>query len=260
MLHWIILALFALPGMGRGAERRPEPLLIAAAADLKFALDELLVEFSKANPGIEAKASYTSSGTLFAQIQNGAPFDLFLSADAKFPRKLIADGKADEASFFQYAIGHLVLWLPTQSVAATKELGAEVLLDPAIRRLAIANPETAPYGAAAVAALKKLGLYDRVRGKLVLGENVAQAAHFAQSGAAEAGIISRSLALSPKMKADGVRWDIPADAYPPIEQAGVICAGTRNRTGAEALRGFLLSAAAGEVLKRHGFSLPTQRE
>ena len=253
------LILTALGISGR-AEEKPTPLLIAAAADMKFALDDVLAEFRKAHPEHDAKPTYGSSGTLFAQLDNGAPFDLFLSADGKFPRQLIERGKAEKDSLFPYAIGHLVVWVPKESKLDVAALGARTLLDASVRKIAIANPEVAPYGAAAVAALKKLGVHEAVSAKLVLGENVAQAAQFVESGAADAGVISLSLALAPKMKDAGRFWEVPADSFPKLEQAGVIRTGAANRAGAAQLREFLVSPAGREILKRYGFVLPDDRK
>lgn len=254
-LRLLACLLFAAAACARAADA-PKPLLIAAAADLKFALDDVLVEFRKAHPEHEAKPTYGSSGTLFAQIDNGAPFDLFLSADVKFPRQLIERGKAEKDALFSYAVGHLVVWVPKESPLDVAALGVKALLDERVRKVAIANPAVAPYGAAAVAALKTLGAYDAVSARLVLGENVAQAAQFVQSGAADAGVISLSLALAPKMKEAGRYWEVPLDAFPKLEQAGVICSGAANRAGAAQLREFLSSPAGRAVLKRFGFVLP----
>ena len=236
----------------------PKPLLIAAAADLKFALDEVLAEFRQAHPEHDAKPTYGSSGTLFAQLDNGAPFDIFFSADVKFPRQLIARGKGEADSLFLYAIGHLVVWVPKDSPLDVAQLGIKTLLDPGVRKIAIANPEVAPYGAAAVAALKKLGVHEAVSGRLVLGENVAQAAQFVQSGAAEAGVISLSLALAPKMKDAGCWWEVPAEAFPKLEQAAVIRTGAANRKGAALLREFLRAPTGRDILRRYGFALPDE--
>ncbi|HET6408535.1 MAG TPA: molybdate ABC transporter substrate-binding protein [Chthoniobacteraceae bacterium] len=249
----LLIALILVP---LRAHSEAEPVLVAAAADLKFALDDLLVEFRRTHPGVNAKPTYGASGTLFAQIDNGAPFDLFLSADIRFPRELIDRDKADGDTLFLYAIGHLVIWLPNESRVDLAKLGAKTLLDPSIGKVAIANPDVAPYGAAAVAALKELGVHDAVRSKLVRGENVAQTAQFVQSGAAHAGIISLSLALSPKMSSAGKYWEIPVSAFPKLEQAGVIINKGRNRQGAEQLRAFLGSDGGREILKRYGFALP----
>jgi molybdate transport system substrate-binding protein len=244
ILRCVVCWLVVFSGFGSFAQDAPKPLLIAAAADLKFALDEVLVEFGKAHPEHAAKPTYGSSGTLFAQIDNGGPFDLYLSADVKFPRRLIERGRATD-SLFPYAIGHLVVWVPKESKIDVTQLGAKALLDPSIRKIAVANPEVAPYGAAAVAAMKQLGVYEAVVSKLVLGENVAQTAQFVQSGAADVGLISLSLALSPKLKDSGRYWKVPAKSFPKLEQAGVICVGGANRAGAEHLRAFLI-APAGE--------------
>lgn len=256
MLRCLLLLTLVFASAAPMRAEDPKPLLVAAAADLKFALDELLAEFRKAHPEYETKATYGSSGTLFAQIDNGAPFDLFLSADVKFPRQLIEKGKAEKDSLFLYATGHLVVWVPKESKLDLTQLGAKALLDPSVRKVAIANPAVAPYGAAAVAALKTLGLHDAVSAKMVLGENVAQAAQFVQSGAADAGVISLSLALAPKMKDAGRYWEVPTDTFPKLEQAGVIRTGATNPAGAQHLREFFGSPAGRETLKRYGFLLP----
>ena len=258
MFRRVFLLLVLLFASALHAQDVPKPLLIAAAADLKFALDEVLAEFRKAHPEHEAKPTYGSSGTLFAQFDNGAPFDLFLSADGKFPRQLIERGKAEKDSLFFYAIGHLVVWVPRDSKLDVAALGARALLDASVRKVAIANPEVAPYGAAAVAALKKLGVHEAVSAKLVLGENVAQAAQFVESGAADAGVISLSLALAPKMREAGRYWEVPVDAFPKLEQAGVIRTGAANRAGAAQLREFLTSPAGRDILRRYGFVLPDE--
>jgi molybdate transport system substrate-binding protein len=258
MTRLVSLLLFLAFGLVARTQAAPKPLLVAAAADLKFALDDVLVEFHKAHPGHLAKPTYGSSGTLFAQLDNGAPFDLFLSADVKFPRRLIDAGKAGKDSLFLYAIGHLVVWVPKDSALDVKQLGIQALTQPSVRKISIANPDVAPYGAAAVAALKKLGVYDSIQGKLVLGENVAQAAQFVQSGAADAGVISLSLALAPRMKDAGKYWDVPSASFPVLEQAGVIRKGAANPDGAAALRQFLISPTGRAVLSRYGFESPDQ--
>lgn len=240
------------------ADDAGKPLLIAAAADLKFALDDLVSVYEAAHPGHTVKPTYGSSGTLFAQIDNGAPFDLFLSADVKFPKQLIEHGKADKGSLFSYAIGHLVLWAAKESKLDVARLGISTVLDPAVKKVAIANPKVAPYGAAAEAALQKLGVYEKVAPKLVLGENIAQTAQFVQSGAADLGLISLSLALSPKMKDAGKYWEVPGDAFPRLEQAGVICTGGANAAEARQFREFFKTAPAREVLRRYGFALPDE--
>jgi molybdate transport system substrate-binding protein len=229
---------------------------VAAAADLKFALPEVVAAFHEARPDIRVEVSFGASGELFAQLSNHGPIDLFLSADMDYPRRLVADGLADKDSEFLYAIGHLVVWVPRTSPLDVEQRGIEALLDPAVKKIAIANPRHAPYGRAAEAALKSLGVYDRVRDRLVLGENIAQTAQFAQSGAADAGVIGLSLALSPTMRDEGKFWRVPGDAFPRLEQGGVILNWARDREAAGAFRAFLMSPEGKAILRRYGFALP----
>jgi molybdate transport system substrate-binding protein len=256
MLRALSFLIFVLVAASVQGQEKPKPLLIGAAADLKFALDEVLAEFRQAHPEHDAKPTYGSSGTLFAQIDNGAPFDLFLSADVAFPRRLIERGKAEKDSLFLYAVGRIVVWVPKDSKLALEQQRMQTLLDARVRKIAIANPEHAPYGTAAVAAMKKLGVYDAARARFVLGENVAQTAQFVQSGAADIGIIALSLAVAPKMKDAGRYWEIPLEDFPRMEQAGVIRAGTANAEGARLLRGMLISERGRAVFTRYGFILP----
>jgi molybdate transport system substrate-binding protein len=256
IIRLLFVLLFLAMSTTSPAEDAPKPLLIAAASDLKFALDEILTEFRKQHSEHDPKTTYGSSGTLFAQIENGGPYDLFLSADAKFPQRLIDGGKAEKGSLFVYAIGQVVVWARKGASVDPEKVGEKALIDPSVRKIAIANPDVAPYGAAAVAALKSLGLYERVQSRLVLGENVAQTAQFVQSGAADLGIISHSLAVSPKMKDEGRFWKVPEGAYPKLEQAGVVRIGAVNAEGAKELRAFLGSEAGRRILERYGFVLP----
>ena len=240
-----LLGLLLLVTGARGAELR-----IAAASDLKFALDEIIASFTNAgNRSLASKPSYGASGNLFAQIQNGAPFDLFLSADTNYPHRLIEAGHA--TNFFLYAEGHLALWAPNSSRISVERLGLKALLDPSVRKIAIANPTHAPYGRAAVAALKEAGLYDRLTNSLILGENVAQAAQFVQSGGADAGIIALSLVRAPAMRDKGKYFEIPSE----IPQGGVVVLRGENRAAAEAFREFLVSPPARAVLARYGLAL-----
>jgi molybdate transport system substrate-binding protein len=229
---------------------------VAAAADLKFAFDDIAAAFRRAHPDIQVRPTYGSSGNFFAQLQNRAPFDLFLSADVDYPRRLIERGDAAPDSLFVYAVGHIVLWVPRSSSLAVEQLGTATLSDPAVRKIAIANPRFAPYGRAAEAALKKLGLYDRVQDRLVLGDNVAQAAQFVQTGAADIGIIGLSQALAPTLRDAGRYWEIPTEAYPRMEQGGVILSWAKDRAGAETLRAFVTGTEGRGLLRRYGFALP----
>jgi molybdate transport system substrate-binding protein len=242
-------------GGSRKAEGGRE-VRVAAAADLQFAFDELAADFARKNPGIKVTPTYGSSGNFYAQLCNEAPFDLYLSADIEYPRKLVEQGKALKESEFLYAVGHLVVWVPTASKLDVEQLGMRALADPAVKKIAIANPKHAPYGRAAEAALKKLGVYDEVKARLVLGENIAQAAQFAESGAADVGVIALSLALAPALRDKGRYGVVPLDAYPRLEQGGVILTWAKDRQAAQTLRDFLMSKEGRAVLKKYGFMLP----
>lgn len=252
----VAILLMATDGSSLRAEEPKVPLLIAAAADLKFALADIAEGFAKAHPGIEVKTTFGSSGNLCAQIENGAPFDLFLSADMSYPAKLIKAGKADPGTTFLYATGHLVVWVPAGSKIDVASRGIQSLLDPAAKKIAIANPEHAPYGRAAVAALKSLGVYEQVQSRLVLGENVAQAAQFVQAGAADIGVFALSLALAPPMRDKGRFWEVPVAAYPKMEQGGVVLAAAKHRDEALRFRAWMSSAESAKILRAYGFVLP----
>ncbi|MGE0455288.1 MAG: molybdate ABC transporter substrate-binding protein [Vicinamibacteria bacterium] len=246
---WLIAVALALPARGASRELR-----VAAAADLRFALEELAAELSRAQPGSALKISYGSSGTFFAQLSSRAPFDVFLSADADYPRRLAAEGLGLDAPFV-YAFGRLVLFVGRASPLDVEREGLRALLSPAARRIAIANPRHAPYGRAAEAALRAAGLHDAVAPRLVLGENVAQTAQFVQSGAADAGLIALSLALAPQMK--GGRFvELPPDSYPRIEQGGLLLSWAREPEAARAFRDALLGEPGRATLARFGFWLP----
>lgn len=230
----------------------PRKLAVAAAADLKFALDELSADFRRANPGVAIDPTYGSSGSFYSQIAQGAPFDLFLSADLDYPRRLLGQKIGAPDSLFTYGAGRIAVWVPVDS----KLDPATALRASSLRRLAIANPAHAPYGRAAEAALRSMGIYDALKPKLVLGENIAQAFEFAETGAADAGIVALSLALAPAAAGRGRYWEIPQSAYPRMDQGGLIL---RDSSDARAFRAFLLRAPARETLKRFGFLAPEQR-
>src|ERR1035438_9604198 len=176
----LLVAAFAVcvvPAPAAGAQK----LTVAAAADLRFALDELVLQFRAAHPAEDLAITYGSSGNFFAQIQNGAPFDVFLSADVDYPRRLVAASLASKDSLSLYGAGRIVVWVPAGSPLDPAALGIHALEAASVRHIAIANPQHAPYGRAAVAALRSLGVYDRVAPKLVLGENIAQAFEFVES-------------------------------------------------------------------------------
>ncbi len=231
-------------------------LTVAAAADLKFAFDDLILGFAEIHPEIRIKVTFGSSGNLFAQLSNRAPFDLFFSADMDYPRRLIELGAAAKGSEFHYATGQLVIWVPNSSNLDFATRGIEAVSDAAVRKIAIANPKHAPYGRAAVAALKTLGVFDQIESRLVLGENVAQTAQFVETGVADLGLISQSLAMAPMMRDKGRSWPLPLNAYPPIEQGGMVLPWTKNSKAAELLQTFVLGDEGRRILKLHGFRLP----
>lgn len=228
----------------------PTEVLVAAAADLRFAMDSLVTLFSRENPDITVKVTYGSSGNFFEQIKNGAPFDLYFSADVDYPRQLKEQNKT-LSDVHIYGTGQLVLWSKTLDPARQQ---MNSLLDPSVEKIAIANPAHAPYGRRAEEALHHYNLYDKVKDKLVTGENIAQTAQYAQTGAAQIGIIALSLALSPTMmQAGGKYWLIPANAHQPLLQGFVLLPHARGNTGAEKFATFCDSEKAKTTLRRFGF-------
>ncbi len=232
-------------------------LAVAAAADLKFALDELVKEFHTKHTGTTVKVTYGSSGNFYAQLQNQAPFDIYFSADVAYPRKLAEAGLALEDKVFSYGVGRIVVWVPKASPIHVAKLGIQALFAPSVKKIAIANPQHAPYGMAALAAMKSLKVYKQAEPKLVYGENIAQTAQFVQGGAADVGILALSLAIAPQMRESGSYWEIPLEAYPTMEQGGLILKNTKHAGPARAFRDFVLGEHGREVLKRYGFFLPT---
>ena len=227
---------------------------IAAAADLTLAMGELSERFEK-QTGTKVSATLGSSGNFFSQLQNGAPFDLFLSADIDYPKKLEAAGLAEPETLCVYAIGRIVIWTPVGTKLDVTKEGWKALLNASVEKIAIANPEHAPYGRAAVVALQKAGIYESVKAKLVYGENISQAAQFVQSGNAQAGILAMSLALSPAMR-DGKRWEIPADMHPALEQGAVMLKDARNKDAARTFLEFVKSESGRATLAKYGFEVP----
>jgi molybdate transport system substrate-binding protein len=230
---------------------------VAAAADLKFAMDELAKEF-ESKTGTKVDITTGSSGNFCAQIQSGAPFDLFFSADMDYPQQLEASGFADPGTLYEYALGRIVIWTPATTPMDVAKDKWKTLLDTHIQKIAIANPSLAPYGRAAAAALQKAGIYEKVKSKLVYGENISQAAQFVQSGNAQAGIIAQSLALSPGMK-DGKVWEIPPEMHPPIEQGVILLKGVHNKAEALKFLNFVKSAVGRTILEKHGLASPVSK-
>ena len=216
----------ALLGLASPSPVLAQGLAVAAAADLQPVLPALADRFTR-ETGQPVRLTFGSSGTFFSQIQNGAPFDVFLSADMEYPLRLVSGGVGMSGSLLEYARGRLVVWA-RREVGLDLQQGLAVLADPRVRRVAIANPAHAPYGRAAVAALQQARLYDTLHAKLVLGESVSQAAQFVQSGNADAGIIALSMALAPALRESGAYLELPPSQYPPIRQAGVVLTRAAN--------------------------------
>lgn len=234
-----------------------QTVLVAAASDLQTALPRIVSGFEKAT-GVTATVSFGSSGNFFAQIQNGAPFDVFLSADIDYPRRLVAAGRAVADSLTPYATGRLVLWTRTDTGIDVRK-GLEVLRDPRVRRIAVANPDFAPYGRAALAALKSSNVYAVVKDKLVFGENISQTAQLAHSGNADVGLLAHSLAISDSMKANGTFIDVPSGAYPAVVQAGVLVSSAHNGAAGRALLRYLTGTEAMQTFQAFGFGPPPAR-
>lgn len=235
-----------------------QSITVAVAADLQFAMPDIAAGFQK-QTGKQVKVIYGSSGNFFQQIQNGAPFDMFFSANLDYPKQLESSGLTTPGSFYQYAKGKIVLWVPNDSRINISS-GLNSLLNPAVKKIAVANPQHAPYGQAAVAAMQAQGIYDKVKDKIVTGENISQTASYVVTSAADAGLIALSLALSPTMKDKGRYIEIPAAEYPPINQACVILSSSKEKETANQFLSYLKTNAVAETLQRYGFDVRTSSQ
>lgn len=231
-----------------------QEVTVAAAADLHSALDEISAQFQSKNSA-RVKVTYGSSGNFYQQIQNGAPFDIFFSANTDYPKKLGTAGLTAPETYYEYARGKIVL-LVRQSSTLDLTPGLKVLLDPSVKKIAIADPSHAPYGQAAVAALKSQNLYDKVSAKIVTGENISQAASFVLSGGADIGIVAMSLAVTPASRSQVRYTEIPADEYPPIQQACVILKSSKQQQLARQFESYIQSPEAAKTLQKYGFEVP----
>jgi molybdate transport system substrate-binding protein len=259
-LQTILLLGAALLGAGNPAPAQSTPsraITLAAASDLQFALPRIAAAYTE-KTGQTLQITYGSSGNLSAQIANGAPFDVLLSADATYPKSLISSGNAVPDSLTLYARGCLVVWFGP-AIGEPQQATVAALATPVYRHIAIANPKHAPYGRAAVAALKSAGVYDAVAPKLVLGENISQTAQFVESGNADAGLVALSLLQAAPSEHKGVWKLVPLESYPPLDQAAVITMrGAKNPT-ARGFVEFLKSPEAQKILQRYGFRPPSSR-
>lgn len=252
--RFLAAALFAACVLCSGGTVAAQALTVAAAADLQAVLPAVAERFER-ETGRKVALTFGSSGNFFSQIRNGAPFDLFFSADIDYPRRLEAAGLTESGSLYEYATGRIVLW-SRKDAGVDLRRGLQALDDSRVRKIAIANPEHAPYGRAAVAALQHQQLYERVRSKLVLGESISQAAQFVQSGNAEAGIIALSLALAPALRDSGSYFEIPASFYPAIAQGAVMLRASGNKDAARQFMSFLKRPEIAHLMQQFGFRVP----
>jgi molybdate transport system substrate-binding protein len=229
-----------------------QQIVVAAAADLSSVFPQVAARFEK-ETGKKVGINFGSSGQFLLQIENGAPFDLFFSADLQYPQRLESEGLTQPGTIYKYAIGKLVLYVPNNSPLNLAQ-GLRALQG--AKRIAIANPQHAPYGRAAVEALRNEGLYDSLQSKFVMGENISQTAQFVQSGNADAGIVALSLALSPAMKNAGRFVEIPASDYTPLEQAAVILKSSRDKATAALFLDFIQKPEIVRLLTQYGFVTP----
>ena len=252
--HPLLRVLFAVLVLTASSLSLAETARVAAASDLRFAFNELLPLFQKNHPEHRLELILGSSGKFMQQIENGAPFDFFFSADVDYPKKLVASGKA-LAPVTPYAFGRIVLW---SAKVDARQLNLHSLTRPEFRKIAMAAPEHAPYGARAREALEHAGVWAKVQSKLVFGENISHTAQLIDSQAAEVGIIALSLALNDTLKAKGGYFLIPAHTHQPLEQAFVITRYGQNNPAARALAEFVRTPEARGVMQRNGFGLTTE--
>jgi molybdate transport system substrate-binding protein len=228
-------------------------LRVAAAADLRFVFGSLISAFHKQTPAVQLLPTFGSSGQLAAQLHERAPFDLFLAADIDYAQRIATKDDYGKTQVFAYARGYVGLWWPAKTPPEIVAAGPRGLLNDSVRRIAIANPRHAPYGRAAESSLRSLGLLDRVASRFVMAENVAQASQFVASGAADVGLIAKSLALSPALREQGEFQELPVDSYPPLIQGGVVVPWSERQEDARKFQHFLLSPEARAILQSAGF-------
>lgn len=249
LIVFILIFGFSLP------VQAGDNILIAAASNLRFAMGDICHAFQEENPSVQTKVSYGSSGNFFAQVKQGAPFDIFFSADAAYPELLEKEGLTVKETQKVYAVGEIVLWLPNES-KIDSDKGLQAVTSAEIKKLAIANPRHAPYGRAAEESLRYYDLWEMVKGKLIYGENISQTAQFVHTGAADAGIIALSLAISPKMLHEGRFWAIPDKSHSDIEQVYVVLKKGKGKESIRRFLDFIRGENGGKILSRYGFVIP----
>ena len=231
---------------------------IAAAADLVYCMQDLNAEFRKDHPDIDIEVSNGSSGTFFRQIKEGAPFDVYLSADMNYPRELATLGMVDRSSLTLYAIGRIVLW--TMELDINVDAGFSILRSSKVVKIALANPEHAPYGRAAKAAMEKAGLWKEVEPKVVYGENIVQAKQYAETRNAEVAVLALSLVRAPTMQGKGRYWVVPEDMYPALEQGAALTTQGKAKAAARMYLEYLRTVDARKIFERYGFLLPSDKK
>lgn len=233
-----------------------QTLYVAAASDLVYCLEDINQQFKRQYPQAQIKVTTGSSGNFLAQIKQNAPYEVYLSADSRYPKQLISENMADGQSFYVYAIGQIALWTNKKTIDVKQ--GWAVLEQTNITRVAIANPEHAPYGQAARNALQQAKLWTNIQSKLVFGENIAQTLQFAQTGNADLAIVALSLLRSPQLAGQGQFWLIPAHLYPPLEQAMVITKRGQKNPLAHQYASFIKSTSAQKIFAKYGFLPPAR--
>ena len=243
LLSLVLVVLAVTPALA-------EQALVAVAANFVAPFREVATEFEKTT-GHTVQTASGSSGNFYSQIKNGAPFDVFFSADNERPKLLEDEGLGVKGNRFTYAIGRLVLWSPDPDLVK----GEDTLRSEKFKRLAIANPKTAPYGVAAMQAMQKLGVWESIQPRIVMGESLGQTMGFIESGNAELGFVALSQVLDPKIKGTGGRWDVPNDLHEPIQQDVVLLTKGKDNPAAKALMEFMGGPQAKAIIERYGYEL-----
>jgi molybdate transport system substrate-binding protein len=256
MLIRRVISAIGLFSMALGCSGASRSVSVAAAANLTYALDAINAEFRRIHPGVVISTAYGASGNLFAQIQHGAPFDVFLSADTNYPEELAKGGLGIGESLYNFAAGRLVLWTTRQRLDITDL--PTVIKNSAVKKIAIASPKTAPYGHAAQAAMEKLGVWGDAQPKLVTGENISQTAQFVETGNADIGFVALSLVLSSRLTNRGKWREVASELYAavPLDHALILTTKGNSNSAAHEYVAFLRSAAAKAILERFGYHVP----
>ncbi|MBY0585600.1 molybdate ABC transporter substrate-binding protein [bacterium] len=236
----------------------PPTVVVAVAADLQYAFEEMMLDFHRVHPDVVVRPTFGSSGTLFSQISNNAPFDVFLAADVEYVKRLADMELIDRTSLFVYGESQLVIWVREDSSLPIDQEGIKVLLDPRVKKISIADPKHSPYGRAAQELLNTTKLADQVASKLVLGENAAQSAQLVENGSANVGIIAKSLALSPPLRAFGKFAEVPKNSFKTMIQGGGIMTNAKDRASCEKLLDYITSPRGRTILSEYGLRPPKE--